>query len=92
MGAAVFISFFLPVIPLLKNRKNPAVQAEIDRSIAVTHAMAERFDLFTIIVLEEVVVGVIRGLARNHHLNWMAGATAALGMLIAIAVWWVFFR
>lgn len=51
----------------------------------------ERFGLFTIIILGEVVVAVVRGVAGHHHLDWEVGVTAALGMLIAIALWWVYF-
>ena len=29
--------------------------------------------------------------AAHHHLDWRAGWTAALGMLIAIEVWWIYF-
>jgi low temperature requirement protein LtrA len=60
---------------LLVGRKNPV----------------ERFGLFTIIVLGEVIVGVVRGVAEHHHLSWLVGGTAALGMLIAIGIWWIYF-
>jgi low temperature requirement protein LtrA len=51
----------------------------------------ERFGLFTIIVLGEVVVAVVRGVAGHHHLSLAVGATGALGMLVAIGLWWVYF-
>jgi low temperature requirement protein LtrA len=38
-----------------------------------------------------VIVGVVRGVAGHHHLSWLVGITAALGMLVAIGLWWVYF-
>jgi low temperature requirement protein LtrA len=29
--------------------------------------------------------------AGHHHLSWLVGTTASLGMLIAIGVWWIYF-
>jgi hypothetical protein len=60
-------------------RNNPQVQAQIDLSFSVSPSAVERFGLFTIIVLDEVIVGVVAGVAGHHHLNWLVGITAALG-------------
>ena len=70
---------------------NPAVAAEQARSLTVTPSGVERFGLFTIIVLGEVIVGVVRGVASHHHLDWVVFVTAGLGMLIAIGLWWLYF-
>jgi low temperature requirement protein LtrA len=51
----------------------------------------ERFGLFTIIVLGEVIVGVVGGVAGHVHLSWQVGGTALLGMVVAIGLWWVYF-
>lgn len=51
----------------------------------------ERFGLFTIIVLRQVIVGVVAGISEHHPLSWLAGGTAALGTLIAVGLWWVYF-
>lgn len=58
--------------------------------ISASH-IPERFGLFTIIVLGESVVAVARGLTEQ---KWQPGAvvTAAFGFLVAICVWWVYFR
>ncbi len=66
------------------------MQAQIDLSFSVSPSAVERFGLFTIIVLGEVIVGVVAGVAEQHHLNGLVGITAALGMLIAIGLWWVY--
>ncbi len=58
--------------------------------ISASH-VPERFGLFTIIVLGESVVAVARGLTDQ---KWQpeAVATAAFGFLVAICVWWIYFK
>jgi low temperature requirement protein LtrA len=90
-GAALVISLLLPLITSNLGRENPEVRAEVERTMSVTSSAAERFGLFTIIVLGEVIVAVVQGVAGHHHLNWLVGGTAALGMLIAIGMWWIYF-
>ena len=90
-GLSLLVSLILPLYVLTLGRKDPAIQAEIDRSSAATPAGVERYGLFTIIVLGEVIVGVVQGVAGHHHLSWLVGGTAFLGMLIAIGIWWIYF-
>lgn len=90
-GLALLLSLLLPVVTLNLGRRNPQVRAQIDMSTDVSPSAVERFGLFTIIVLGEVVVAVVRGVAGHHHLSWLVGVTAALGMVIAIGLWWVYF-
>ena len=90
-GLAMFISLIMPLIILSLGRKNPQIQEQIDISFDVSPSAVERFGLFTIIVLGEVIVGVAQGVAGHHHLDWLVGATAVLGMSIAIGLWWVYF-
>lgn len=62
----------------------------LSRSFQVSESMAERFALFTIIVLGEVVVGVVDGLTEVD-----AGvATTSVGLLclcIGFGIWWNYF-
>ena len=81
----------LSLLALLWNHRNAAMQAEINRVELISSSAVERFGLFTIIVLGEVIVGVMSGVAEHPHLSWLAGGTAFLGMLIAIGLWWVYF-
>ena len=87
----MLVSLLQPLVTFNLGRQDPGIQAEIDRTTDVSPSAVERFGLFTIIVLGEVVVAVVRGVAGHHHLNPAVGTTAGLGMLIAIGLWWVYF-
>ena len=34
---------------------------------------------------------MVTGVTEHHELNWLVGGTAALGTLIAIGLWWIYF-
>ena len=61
-----------------------------DTSANATPSMVERFDLFTIIVLGEVVVGVVDGIADAGRTP-IAVVTGILGLGIGFAYWWSYF-
>ncbi|MDJ0754867.1 MAG: low temperature requirement protein A [Ardenticatenaceae bacterium] len=90
-GIAVMISLILPFNTFRQGKKNRFIQEEVDRILDVSPALIERFGLFTIIVLGEVVVSTVNGVAGHHHLDRTVGITAALSMLIAIGFWWLYF-
>ncbi len=90
-GVGLFLSVTAPLLLFVVRGRYPAAQAQIERSMKITPSAVERFDLFTIIVLGEVIVGVVRGVAGHHSLSWTVGGIAALGMLTAIALWWLYF-
>ena len=81
----------LSLLSLLWININAAIREEIDRIVLISPSAVERFGLFTIIVLGEVVVGVVSGVAEHPHLSWLAGGSAVLGMMIAIGLWWIYF-
>ena len=81
----------LALVSLLWTHPNEAIQKEINRIVLISPSAVERFGLFTIIVLGEVVAGVVRGVAEYPHLSWPVGGIAILGMLIAIGLWWIYF-
>jgi low temperature requirement protein LtrA len=89
-GAAVLLSLMAPLYMRLRSN-SPEVQAQIDLSMDVSASLVERFGLLTIIVLGEVIIGVVAGVTEHRDLTWQVGGTAALGMLIAIGLWWVYF-
>ena len=90
-GAALLLSLSLPLFIFNLGRVNPKAQGEIDLVSTPSPSLMERFGLFTIIVLGEVIVGVVAGVSDHHPLSWLGGGTAALGTLIAIGLWWVYF-
>ena len=81
----------LVMLSLVLTNRNTAIQEEMSRIVLISPSVVERFGLFTIIVLGEVIVGVVSGVAEHPHLTWLAGGSAFLGMLIAIGLWWIYF-
>ena len=81
----------LTLLTLLWTNRNREIQEQINRVDLISSSAVERFGLFTMIVLGEVIVGVVSGVAEHAHLSWLAGGTAIMGMLIAIGLWWVYF-
>jgi low temperature requirement protein LtrA len=91
-GLALILSVILPmVINWIKAKTDPLIQAQLEISYDPSPSTVERFGLLTIIVLGEVMVSVVRGVSDYHHLSWMVGITAILGILIAIGLWWLYF-
>lgn len=67
-----------------------ARSANIEFGLTVTDSMVERYGLFVIIVLGEVVVGVVDGLSEAER-NIRSIATGMLGLIIGFAYWWTYF-
>ncbi|MGI9616679.1 MAG: low temperature requirement protein A [Acidimicrobiales bacterium] len=63
---------------------------ELADAFAVTESMAERFGLFTIIVLGEVVVGVADGLSEAERTSRTI-ITGLLALGIGFGIWWNYF-
>jgi low temperature requirement protein LtrA len=59
--------------------------------IRATASMAERYGLFIIIVLGEVVFGVVDGLLAVGDHDFRTVATGVLGLSIAFGFWWTYF-
>jgi low temperature requirement protein LtrA len=53
-------------------------------------SMVERFGLFTIIVLGEVVIGVVDGMSHAQQ-DLLTFATGGLGLIIGFGFWWTYF-
>ncbi len=90
-GLALLLALLLPLLSFNLGRNKPAVQAQIDASRTVTPSLVERFGLFTIIVLGEVIVGTVQGVAGHAHLTVEVGVIGMTGMLLAIGLWWLYF-
>jgi low temperature requirement protein LtrA len=63
---------------------------EFGVALAPTPSMVERFGLFTIIVLGEVIIGVVDGLS-NAEQDAVTIATGLLGLFIGFGFWWSYF-
>jgi len=58
--------------------------------IVPTDSLVERFGLFTIIVLGEVILGVVTGLSEAGA-DALTIATGSLAMVIGFGFWWIYF-
>jgi len=90
-GIATIISLLLPAYLFKLRQGNEAVQRQTERIVLVTPSMVERFGLFGIIVLGEVIVSVVEGVNALEHFTVGSGLLALLGSLMAIALWWLYF-
>jgi low temperature requirement protein LtrA len=70
--------------------KPPETQGR-DARITTTPSLIERMGLFVIIVLGEVIVGSVNGMADLHPLHADGIVIGLLGVLIAIGMWWIYF-
>ena len=58
---------------------------------AATPSLVERFGLFVIIVLGEVIVGAVNGMADLDPMTVDGVVIGLLGLLVAIGLWWMYF-
>ncbi len=83
-AAVVVGSIALVVVYLLRSPSDSL-------GIRATDSMAERYGLFIIIVLGEVVLGVVDGMLAVEDLDFRTVATGVLGLSIAFGFWWTYF-
>jgi low temperature requirement protein LtrA len=62
----------------------------MDFGATPTEALVERFGLFTIIVLGEVVVGVVEGMSEVE-IGVVTMATGFFALVVGFGLWWIFF-
>lgn len=72
-------------------QKNPEVREEYERTLYVRPSLIERFGLFSIIVLGEVIISVVQGVAGIKKPGLELIVLAALGLGVAIGMWWLYF-
>jgi len=58
---------------------------------AATPSLIERLGLFVIIVLGEVIVGAVDGMANLDPITTVGIEIGLLGVLVAIGLWWIYF-
>ncbi len=58
---------------------------------AATPSLIERLGLFVIIVLGEVIVGAVEGMANLDPITAIGVEVGLLGVVVAIGGWWIYF-
>jgi low temperature requirement protein LtrA len=101
-AAVVFASAFLPAGPRLVVWTCVAIgwivgivalerpTVGLSRGLRPTESLVERFGLFTIIVLGEVVFGVVNGLSASER-DLKTIATGMIALVIGFGFWWIYF-
>jgi low temperature requirement protein LtrA len=82
--AAVAGGWMVLVLLLLRPRAGQTV------GITPTDSLVERFGLFTIIVLGEVVFGVVAGLSAVEH-DATTIVTGMIALVVGFGFWWIYF-
>jgi len=82
---AAFVIAWLVGFPLASRSR-----VGLSQGILPTDSLVERFGLFTIIVLGEVVLGVVGGLAAAGT-DGLAIVTGLLALVIGFGFWWIYF-
>lgn len=72
-------------------RWTPPASQGGDAVIATTPSLIERLGLFVIIVLGEVIVGAVNGMAEIEALHADGIVIGLLGVVVAIGLWWLYF-
>ena len=62
----------------------------LHRGLPPTESLVERFGLFTIIVLGEVVFGVVDGLSA-HDRDLKTTSTGMFALMVGFGLWWIYF-
>ncbi|HEX6208986.1 MAG TPA: low temperature requirement protein A, partial [Actinomycetota bacterium] len=100
VGVEVPVRYWLWVLGLLAevggivvafHRWTPPASQGGDAVIAATPSLIERLGLFVIIVLGEVIVGAVTGMAEISPLDLGEIVIGLLGVLVAIGLWWIYF-
>ena len=58
--------------------------------VTPTHSMVERFGLFVIIVLGEVIFGVVEGLSHGEQ-DLLTIGTGSVALIVGLGLWWIYF-
>lgn len=81
-GIAFTCDLITPILTLKKQTLLPSFNLS---------KLPERLGLFTLIVIGETLVGVIRGVARHHHFSFKIFSEGVMGVAISFALWWIYF-
>jgi len=90
-GVGMALALVWPTYAFGIKKVSAELRGHIDQVVTLGHSAVERFGLFLIIVLGEVVVGAVSGVADQHEFTLAVGISAGLGVLVAIGLYWVYF-
>ena len=82
--AGFAIAWFVAILLLERSRVGLA------QGLIPTDSLVERFGLFTLIVLGEVVIGVVDGLSSVEQ-DVVTVATGLIGLVLGAGFWWIYF-
>lgn len=86
----LIIAFMLPIYLYLLTQRNAMAKRQVSFMTKVSASLVERYGLFIIIVLGEVIIGVVHSTAnKTHEVSILI--PVAIGTLIAIGLWRVYF-
>lgn len=88
--SSIIVALSLPIYLLIASRKNLAMQSQVKLIIGVSPSLVERFGLFTIVVLGEIIIGWVNAVS-DEELTFKLAFPIAIGTLIAIGIWRVYF-
>ncbi|MGF1524329.1 MAG: low temperature requirement protein A [Leptolyngbyaceae cyanobacterium] len=86
------IRYELWAVALLIEISNDSITYLTIRNVPAQEShMDERFGLFVIIVLGEVIIAVANGVAETDW-QWSSVLTGTAGFLVAVGLWWMYFE
>ncbi|MEM7485225.1 MAG: low temperature requirement protein A [Bacteroidota bacterium] len=86
--AATLICFLSPIFLSMLSFLSDRVK--IEHTTQASSSLVERFGLFIIIVLGEIITAVVSG-SSSVKLSNRVAALCFLGILIAIGIWWLYY-
>ncbi|MEO1134206.1 MAG: low temperature requirement protein A [Cyanobacteria bacterium J06639_1] len=81
-GIGLAFDMLTPAFTLEQQKKLPKLSRD---------RLPERYGLFVIIVLGEVIFGVVSGLAARETLTISTAISGILGIALAYGLWWIYF-
>ena len=91
MWGAFVVVFILGMVAIALGRGPSGSRTRREADPMATESLLERYALFVIIVLGEVVASVVAGLGAVHELTPAVFATGFAGLAVGIAFWWTYF-
>ena len=88
--SSLLIALMLPVYLWAAAKKKETLKVQVQYITQVSPSLVERFGLFTIVVLGEIIIGVVNS-ASGSKIDAQLGLPIAIGTLIAIGIWRVYF-